>query len=610
MPGPIVHLIVEQQLARQLLRFKTQGKPFSDLLNADKCSPYAGFGSMGPDFLFFSLKEYGTPLDDLVNFIFGVYDAFQPIIDFYEENIEPVVDDLEDAIAAVDDALFQGLFQQIKATASAASTTLMNAVAVVVTSEIDLFYPFYPKIQKGAPETDWYWVDFLHYRRTGRFTSEMWKLAGADKDLQRYVLGYTSHIGSDVVGHPFVNAVVGGPYRMHWKRHKFVENWIDAYSRNHYPDSPDTISCLSLGEDDTYLAKAVSGSYYYRLTEFPDAKLPDKLAELFAKALETTYGDIDHPVSMSPDDIDTTYRLWQMWFERTTSIGDAVKPTPVPPPGGAAITLITDLLSGFPSPPGLPGPGGGGFSVLDIFAAMFAFAKWLVDTLTYLVDWIIDHAIDIVTLPYTEALALLKWLLYQVQKAIYEIYDILRFLLVLQGYIFPEPRDLVKWPWGQATVNTAFAHLAGGPPASFAQYPRKQVAHGRFGTTEHHLVYPGTLQELPAAEPAPLSFHGVFPPAFITQNYPFSPVIEGLYACDTPYGSTASASDFIDSNTWSTAQLGSALGFSARLIAFKLGDLPNFNLDGDRGYGWKTWRADDPVNIDTNNPVPVHYIDA
>ena len=108
MPGPIVHLIVEQQLPRYLLRFKNEGKPMADLLDADKCSPYAGFGSMGPDYLFFSLKEYGTPLDELVNFIFGVYDAFEPLIEFYEENIEPVVDDIEDAIAAVDDALFQG----------------------------------------------------------------------------------------------------------------------------------------------------------------------------------------------------------------------------------------------------------------------------------------------------------------------------------------------------------------------------------------------------------------------------------------------------------------------------------------------------------------------
>ena len=55
---------------------------------------------MGPDYFFFSLKEYGTPLDEFVNFIFEVYDAFEPLITFYEDNIEPVINTIEDAIAA------------------------------------------------------------------------------------------------------------------------------------------------------------------------------------------------------------------------------------------------------------------------------------------------------------------------------------------------------------------------------------------------------------------------------------------------------------------------------------------------------------------------------
>ena len=609
MPGPIVHLIIAQRLRRELVRQTHGESELIELLAADPCSPYTYFGSMGPDFLFFSLKEYGTPLDELANFIFGVYDALEPLIDFYEDNIEPVVDDIEDAIAAVDEALFQGLFGQIKATADALSTTALTAVAVVVTSGIDLFYPFYPKLQSGAPESEWYWFDFLHYRRTGRFASEMWNLAGGDQDLQRYVLGYTSHIGTDVVGHPFVNAIVGGPYRMHWHRHKLVENWIDAYARNFYPDSAQTKSCLNLGAEDVYLPTAISGSFYYRLTEFPDGELPGKLGDLLVKAMDNTYSDVDHPISMSATDLDTTYRLWLTWFERSTSIGDAVKPTPVPPPGGATAALVSDFVSGFPSFPGSPSPGGS-FGIDDIFAAIFGFVEWLVDSLGYVFDWVITHAIDIITLPYTEALALLKWLLYQIQKAIFEIYDNLRFLLVLGAYLFPEPHDLVKMPWGKALINTAFVGLTGGASASFFQYPRKQESHGLFGPIEHHLVYQGTLQEQPHAEPAPLAFHGVWPETFISGGFPYDPAIEALYDCDKPYGSDASATHFVDSGSWTTGQLGNATRFSARLIAHKLKELPNFNLDGDRGYGWKTWRADDPKNVEPNNPVPVHYIDA
>lgn len=609
MPGIITHLIVQQRLHASLRELGGEnGRDFSDLLQKDICSHYAGFGSIGPDFLFFSLKEYGTPLDELVNFIFGVYDAFEPLIDFYEDNIEPIKDSLEDAVAAVDQALFQGLFSQLKVTADLANSTALNAVAVIVTKNIDLFYPFYPKVQQGAKEDEWYWFDFLHYRRTGRFCSTMWNLSKNDDDLRRYCLGYASHIGTDVVGHSFVNAIVGGPYRTHWHRHKLVENWIDARARNFYPDSASTIGCLELEPKDKYVSNGISGSYYYRLCKFPNGKLPQKLGKMFLKAVDKTYGNMPHPITFSFADLDTTYRLWLKWFERSTTIGSAVKPTPVPPPGGAASTLINDYVNGFPSFPG-PGGGGGGFNIGGIFAAIFRFAEWLVDVVSYTFTWIIQHAADIVTLPYVEAIATLKWLLYQIQKGIYEIYDNLRFMLVIGGYIFPEPQDLAKSPWGQALLNTSYVHLTGGATADFRKYPRKQETHGLLGTTEHHLIYPGTIQEQPHAEPAPVPFHGVFPEAFISQGFPYSPTIEKLYGCIEPYGAGNKFTHTVDQNTWSTAQLGNALNFCARLISQRMAKLPNFNLDADRGYGWKTWRAVDPAHIETNNPVHVNYID-
>jgi len=614
MPGSIVHLIVQQRLAGALIRTGPRGKELGRLLRKDPCSPYAAFGSIGPDFLFFSLKEYGTPLDELVNFTFGVYDALEPLIDFYEEHIEPVEEALEDAVEAVDQALFQGIFTDLKATADLLSTTALTAVGTVVTGHVDLFFPFFPKIQQGAPEKEWYWFDFLHYRRTGRFASEMWKLAQGDDDLMRYVLGYVSHIGADVVGHPFVNAVTGGPFRTHWHRHKLVENWIDAYARNRYRDLKHTRACLRLDpEEDVYVPNAISGSYYYRLVEFPEGKLPPKLAELLVKAMANTYDGIDHPVPMTAADLDTTYRLWLKWFERSTTIGSARKPTPVPPPGSATVALITDYTSGFPPFPGgggVPSPGG----LADILAAILAFVKWLADTLSYTFDWIINHAADILLLPVTEALATLKWFIYQIRKAIYEIYDNLRFILVLGAYIFPEPQDLLKNPWGKALLNTKFAHLTGGATADFFQYPRSQEAHVAVGTTEHHLVYPATVREKEHAEPAPIPFHGVFPEAFISQVWPYDPVIEALYDCETPYGGSLKATHVVDQRTWKTPQFGNAIDFTARLITQRLDDLPNFNLDGDRGYGWKTWDSpditDDPAVVEANPQVDATYIDA
>lgn len=610
MPGPIVHLIVQQRMSEHLLGHGARGHELAALLDADPCSPYTGFGSMGPDFLFFSLAEYGTPLDELVNFVFSVYDALEPLIEFFEAVIAPVETAIDDAIAALDQALFQGLFGQIKDTAELLTTTALTAVGAIVTSQVDLFYPFYPKLQQGAPEKEWYWFDFLHYRRTGRFASEMWNLAGGDDDLRRYVLGYVSHIATDVVGHPYVNSVTGGPFRTHWHRHKLVENWIDAYARNRYRDSAQIIGCLNVGAADTYLPDAISGSYYSRLTELPGGSLPNNLSDMFVQAMNTVYSGIDHPPMLTAADVDTTYRLWLKWFTRSTSIGSGVPPTPVPPPGSGVISLVNDYVNGFPSPPGGGGGGGGGFSVLDILAALFALAAWLAEVLLYTLEWIISHVVDILTLPYTEAIGLIKWLLYQVQKGVFEVYDTLRFILVLGAYLFPEPRDLPKLPWGLALLNPGLAHLTGGAAADFFRHPRKQEAHGLLGTTEHHLIYPGTIQERFHAEPAPMPFQNAFPEAFISQGYNYDPFIEHLYDCTAPYGAGTDFTHHVDRLTWEDGQFGNAIAFSARLMVQRLGDLPNFNLDGDRGYGWKTWRAQDAGHIESNNPVIVDYIDA
>ncbi|MCC6705429.1 MAG: zinc dependent phospholipase C family protein [Thermomicrobiales bacterium] len=613
MPGSMVHLIVQQRMSAMLRQIDPAGSQLADLLDKDSCSPYTAFGSMGPDFLFFSLVEYGTPLDELLNLVFDVYDKLEPFITFYEDTVAPIEQAIDDAVAFLDQLLLEGLLKQISDTVALLSSTALNAVGNIATQHIDLFYPFYPKIQQGEPEKNWYWIDMLHYRRTGQFANELWNLADND-DLRRYALGYISHIATDVVGHPFVNNIVGGPFRTHWHRHKLVENWIDAYARKRYQDNAQTFACLKITPDDQYRADAISSSHWHRLMDFGNQAMPNDLAEMFSKAMHNVFHDIDHPPFLSPDDVDTTYRLFMKYFVRVTGGGAMLKPTPVPPPGSAAAGLINDFVSGFPSPPSVPSPGGG-FNPLAILAALFEFAKWLVESAIYVGQWLVDHAGDILTLPHTEALALLKWLIYQLQKALFEIYENLRFYMVLGAYFLPEPQDLAKHPWGLALVNSAFTHLTGGAGAQFSIYPRKQEQHDLFGTTEHHLVYPNVIQEDHYAEPAPIPFLRAFPEGFIDQPYDYDPFIETLFDAKGPYNPNPNSGlDFafthdIDQQTWKTAQLGNAVEFTARLIAQRVGNVPNLNLDGDRGYGWKTWRAHDPANIETNNPVDVDYID-
>lgn len=624
MPGPIVHLLVQQRLATALRRSEGS-REFVDLLSKEPCSPYAGFGSMGPDFLFFSLREYGDAIGDLSNFIFEVYDTIEPIIEFVEETIEPVKTAIDDAVSAVLPDELEALLAELGSTAGTLGSAMLAKLGEIVTNEVDLFYPFYPKLQQGAPEDEWYWFDFLHYRRTGRFCSTMWRMVrdAGDPDLMRYCLGYASHIGTDVVGHPYVNSIVGGPYRGHWHRHKLVENWIDAWARRHYDDPPSFMGCLRIGPEDTYRPNSIAGSYYSRLCEFPDKRLPDKLSELFVAAQRETYGDIPHPPDFNPDDVDAAYRLWIRWFERATSIGDALAPTPPPPPGSAATALVTDYvneISSIWSGAGAGGGGGGGgFSIWGIFAAIADFIRRVLETIAKTIEYIINHIDDILLLPLTEALRLIRWLVYQVHLGLWQIYDEARFALVLGGYLFADERDLAKLPWAEAFVNAGNAHMTGGPAAAFAAYPRKRQAYALLGQTEIHLVYPGTLGERPTAEPCPLPHFGVYPDVMI-DAHTADPKADAFFFCEQAYPPDPSDPSLaythnVERATWKGPQFGSALPFSARLISEMLDDLPNFNLDGDRGYGFLTWRLDGVAPTDPqvspapieSNPVNVNY---
>ena len=105
-----------------------------------------------------------------------------------------------------------------------------------------------------GPQLDdklFYWSDMFHYRRTNEFACDLFRRAvanGYDADAGRvdkdpaaqfgyeqglaYALGWMTHIGTDVTGHPFVNEKSGGPYRLHWQRHHLVENHMDGFNVN------------------------------------------------------------------------------------------------------------------------------------------------------------------------------------------------------------------------------------------------------------------------------------------------------------------------------------------------------------------------------------------
>ena len=92
------------------------------------------------------------------------------------------------------------------------------------------FWPiFEARRQLDQPRSSWFWADYLHYVGTGKFVRELFLHSVGKPNFQAFAYGYLTHYITDVVGHPFVNHVVGSPWRMYFQRHHLVENFSDAY---------------------------------------------------------------------------------------------------------------------------------------------------------------------------------------------------------------------------------------------------------------------------------------------------------------------------------------------------------------------------------------------
>lgn len=109
-----------------------------------------------------------------------------------------------------------GLSESVDNIASALKDILVNALEDFAVQRINLFEFFSLGLNRGYDEQGFLWSDMLHYRQTGQFGKALWERANeyqepSDRDKAKaYVLGYLTHMGTDVTGHPFVNSVAGG----------------------------------------------------------------------------------------------------------------------------------------------------------------------------------------------------------------------------------------------------------------------------------------------------------------------------------------------------------------------------------------------------------------
>jgi hypothetical protein len=575
----------------------------------------AMIGAIGPDLLFFA------PDYEEFNKAYRLYRNIKDVIDQYNRVTQPIRDinraittdiPLDTVVGGLADRpdtarLIRMVLERLDETVNLFKTAISTGLFAGVLEGADLlaeaasvprlsssFFErfFTPPLQNNEPVRKWYWFDMLHYRNTGDFGRNLVSFA-ATPQQRAYAYGYLSHIATDLIGHAFVNQIVGGPYRMHVQRHVTVENFMDCkIFDERYHKNINSILLEKLALPET---------------------LPREIGDLIYQALLNTYWNVEHPRLIHNDastpreergflkreQIDETYRI----FYEVLQIMRDMNVNPPEEPFSDVADVLAEAWRRItsrppPSPPSFAGTGA--CSLGDIlsfgttarsrecyenffnnvgrfFAYLGEFFAWAFDTLRRFIDFLLT-ALE--SLPISILLAVL----YGIQLIIYEIYQTARSALSLAGFIFPDPTD-INSSHGRNLTTTFQCRLEP------FQYPKQSTsARSHLICPLPNVENPGTMPDFNPSGDDPGAVTTT-PNEFIT-NLPFN--LENLRA----YSNSASPEETRRLHDRRT-RIGNATDLSAWMItiANDAGESPelksiaftNWNLDSDRGYGYKTW---------------------
>ncbi len=637
MPSHATHMTILDLIIDKL---KKEGKEkydkeILDILEKNKDAAY--LGSIAPDIYFFAPDKNQT-LYDIYHWILENYDKIPSrLLKFHGNNLKPltdamksvtkeglkITDDLNDLLCgAITGIKEEGkeLFQNTKDTIITAITAVLGEL---ITRIANLFELSTPPIQEGYDETNWYWFDMLHYRNTSDYVINLVK-ALPDSEHEKteeytiplaYAMGHLSHIAGDLMGHAYVNQMVGGPYRSHSHRHHIQENFMDVWVYKHYKKGELIGAKLHHKFTDGETVDNMS------LTNFIDnvQDNSEKLSNLFyllSQAFKDTYKNTKYPLRISDwfkkEDISTAYWLNLAFLKSNTDCQlSSVEPPSTDELTDAINDLISDLIENLGNPPEPTDAPDLCISFWsdncdfswDAFEDLIEYIKeaieyigecieWVLDTITELLNDIACVTGEVIELGACAAI----WVL---NELITELYQFFRDILVVAGIALPDSDYVGKSPLGLMFTSSC------GPWDSFKDYPRRQAVLDLVRDVSlriSHLLYPTTKGE------KPVCMNGPYPPKskpsdFIQDLPTNDKVIEAFSNAKTPEETRLIQQKYLLNGRDNPKYLinnsmGNAVDYAVKIIRqvyemWKEGktsvDLPNWNLDADRGYGYKCW---------------------
>ncbi len=395
-----------------------------------------------------------------------------------------------------------------------------------------------------------------------------------------------------MTGAPFVNSIVGGPYRTHWWRNRLVNNHVDPWVWGRYrtpakmlgdtavPPYADWASIYGSNlQDQVKVDPGLTGSDAVAAVlsvVMPVTPGFDKVADLLAAVSTALHGSLG-PLESPPNDMTDPAALREaylgtlavLWFMTGNQPFAAVHPGP--PPAGAEVPPQWYVDGS--APPAPSGGGGGGASGGATISAILALILGILTLFTSSI------ALGCLAIGLAIASALqgdpvdwpaLRINLYWLRMRIFDALLLLQTSLVKSGLAYPSPRGLGTTV--PVTDDSGVALTRSRTPEGF---PRRMES-GANGTP---LPPDSNFRKDPSSKPEKPTTRAVF----ASNAYP-DVIVDGTPMMNG--GMLADGATFPTTDT----DFGGAVANATDLIRGEGNGLRNFNLDGDRGYGWKTWK--------------------
>lgn len=609
MPGISTHMAIADLIADQLNEETNVDELKKIIQNHED---FFKMGSLGPDMLFFA-PDYGDEIKSVLEDVVGFYDNFiQPIEELYEDYIQPVMETIDEVVDVADKELFCSTINTVGNELGVLMDRIFQDASYALMKRdnqyVDIFDMMQPAVQKGEDEKTWYWFDMLHYRKTGDFTKNMWQIAQTDKQ-KAYVLGYLTHIATDITGHPFVNTAVGGPARSHNQRHHFVENMIDTWVYREIFDTRYTNSKLHRQlprgkEDFDDSGLGIFASILRHADEIPSELKP--IFDMTHNALKNTFTEEPIPERLQEKYLtqkDFNFAYYAILGSLKSSTNSFI-PKPSPPTEGMVETIedaISQFLNHASNPPTNHADNSNmcySFWKDDCNFSVNSFKNFLEnvwENITYLgelVLWVGELLKDIWNIIACTATApiklLVKSLLWIAHSALHDLSQELKHYLVLSALIPPEPEWMENNPLAQSSVKLK-------ERSRNYLFSGKEYPHRAQESNEGFLNFPTTQIEHEATIPGPYNYNST-PVDFILNTRDN----DGMYDKYLNSDSAEETKNLERRNSFKS--IGSSIDLSIELMKELINNnnIPNWNLDADRGFAYKTWEV---VNTNGSNPL-------